>query len=71
MQIIPSLDGSLFSFDGDKIEALPVSADSLLSSSFKISEDSVITGGKESVVYGIDPTNGKVSLPDHFSNKSF
>ncbi|XP_055347937.1 eukaryotic translation initiation factor 2-alpha kinase 3-like [Paramacrobiotus metropolitanus] len=60
IQLIPSLDGSLFSFDGQTIEPLPVSADTLLSSSFKISEDSVVTGGKETVVYGLNPSTGKV-----------
>jgi eukaryotic translation initiation factor 2-alpha kinase 3 len=62
IQLIPSLDGSLFSFDGEKIEPLPVSADTLLSSSFKVSEDSVITGGKETRIYGLDVQTGKVRV---------
>ncbi|OQV24909.1 Eukaryotic translation initiation factor 2-alpha kinase 3 [Hypsibius exemplaris] len=60
IQLIPSLDGNLFSFNGDRIEPLPVSADSLLSSSFKISEDSVISGAKETKIYGLDAHSGKV-----------
>ena len=60
LQLIPSLDGSLFSFDGERIEPLPVSTDTLLSSSFKVSEDSIITGGKETKIYGLDLLSGQV-----------
>lgn len=42
--MIPSLNGGLYKFDGETIEQIPVTADHLLSSSFKFSEDLVISG---------------------------
>lgn len=42
--MIPSLDGGLYQFDGDTIERIPVTADHLLSSSYKFSEDLIISG---------------------------
>ena len=44
VRLIPSLDGSLYKFDGDSIDPLPVSADSLLHSSYQVSDDLLITG---------------------------
>ena len=63
-RLIPSLDGTLFQFDGENeiMEALPFTADTLLSSSFKLNQDSTIVGGKKSVVYGVELQTGKVSI---------
>ena len=59
-RLIPSLDGALYQFDGENVEALPFTADTLLSSSFKFTDDSTIVGGKEASTFGIDPATGKV-----------
>ncbi|RZC42820.1 hypothetical protein BDFB_012318, partial [Asbolus verrucosus] len=51
IRIIPSLTGSLYRFDGITIESIPITAESLLKSSFKYSEDLVIAGGLEVTTY--------------------
>ena len=56
------MDGALYEFDGEGIEALPFTADTLLSSSFKFSDDSVVVGGKETITYGVSSKTGKVSV---------
>ena len=56
------MDGALYEFDGVGIEALPFTADTLLSSSFKFSDDSVVVGGKETITYGVSSKTGKVSV---------
>ncbi|XP_058824620.1 eukaryotic translation initiation factor 2-alpha kinase-like [Topomyia yanbarensis] len=60
VRMIPSLSGGLYKFDGDTIEAIPFSAEDLLKSSFKFSEDLVISGGKETRSYGISSRTGQV-----------
>lgn len=42
--MIPSLSGGLYQFDGESIEPIPITADNLLSSSFKFSDDLIISG---------------------------
>ncbi|KAG0729798.1 Eukaryotic translation initiation factor 2-alpha kinase [Chionoecetes opilio] len=44
VRLIPSLDGGLFRFDGEGVEPLPVTADTLLHSSFKFNPDTIFTG---------------------------
>lgn len=44
VRMIPSLYGGLYKFDGDDLEQIPVTADHLLSSSYKFSDDLVISG---------------------------
>lgn len=44
VRMIPSLSGALYKFDGETVEPIPINADSLLSSSFKFSDDLVISG---------------------------
>lgn len=41
VRLIPSLNGNLYKFDGDDIEQIPVTAEDLLSSSFKFSDELV------------------------------
>lgn len=60
IRLIPSLSGGLFKFDGNSMEALPFSADQLLSSSFKISDDSILVGGKDVTTFGLDSSNGNI-----------
>lgn len=44
VRMIPSLSGSIYKFDGETVEPIPISADNLLSSSYKYSDDLVISG---------------------------
>ncbi|XP_039262638.2 eukaryotic translation initiation factor 2-alpha kinase 3-like [Styela clava] len=60
IRLIPSLSGGLFKFDGNSVEALPFSAEQLLSSSFKVSDDSILVGGKEVTTFGLDSSNGNI-----------
>ncbi|XP_064465705.1 eukaryotic translation initiation factor 2-alpha kinase 3-like isoform X2 [Ornithodoros turicata] len=60
MRLVPSLDGSLYKFTGDTVEPVQMTADFLLKSSFKLGDDLVITGGKESHTYGIDLHTGQI-----------
>ncbi|XP_038046904.1 eukaryotic translation initiation factor 2-alpha kinase 3-like [Patiria miniata] len=59
-KVIPSLDGGLFRWDGQSVEPVPLSADMLLSSSFKLSDDAVMVGGKETSTYGINAGTGQI-----------
>ncbi|XP_035898058.1 eukaryotic translation initiation factor 2-alpha kinase-like [Anopheles stephensi] len=60
VRMIPSLGGSLYKFDGDSIEPIPFSAEDLLKSSFKFSDDLVISGGKETRSYGVSMQSGQL-----------
>ncbi|XP_059177392.1 eukaryotic translation initiation factor 2-alpha kinase-like [Physella acuta] len=62
LRLIPSLDGALYQFDGEKVEAIPMSADSLLSSTYRLSDDSMIVGSKELQNFGLDLRSGKVQF---------
>lgn len=52
VKLIPSLSGGLYKFDGDNLEAVPISIDQLLRSPFHYSHDLVLSGGKETLSYG-------------------
>ncbi|KAG9343997.1 hypothetical protein JZ751_012473 [Albula glossodonta] len=60
--IIPSLDGALFQWDRDResMEAVPFSVESLLESSYRIREDTVLVGGKSLTTYGLGAYSGKL-----------
>lgn len=60
VRMIPSLSGRIYKFDGEFIEGIPVTAEDLLKSSFKFSDDTVISGGKEVRSYGVNSRTGKV-----------
>lgn len=60
VRLIPSLAGGLYKFDGETVEAVPLSAETLLRSSFKFADNTVITGGKESRTYGIEMDSGRI-----------
>ena len=60
VRLIPSLAGSLYKFDGEIIEPIPLSAEELLRTSFKFADNTVMTGGKESRVYGIEVKTGHI-----------
>ncbi|XP_053392542.1 methionine--tRNA ligase-like [Mercenaria mercenaria] len=57
---IPSLNGGLYRYDGESIEAVPLSVDTLLSSTFKLADNTMMIGGKDLVTYGLDPHTGQV-----------
>nr|KAG5697293.1 hypothetical protein BaRGS_004959 [Batillaria attramentaria] len=59
-RLIPSLDGGLFQYDGEMIEELPMTAESLLSSSIQISDNNVMVGGKEIRSYAVDANTGQM-----------
>lgn len=69
--VIPSLDGALFQWNRDResMEAVPFSVESLLESSYRIGEDTVLVGGKSLTTYGLGAYTGKVSeiTPTKFS----
>ncbi|KAH8383200.1 hypothetical protein KR009_007268 [Drosophila setifemur] len=60
VRMIPSLSGGIYKFDGDSIDPIPITADHLLSSSAKFSDDLVISGGKETRTYGVSIRTGKL-----------
>lgn len=60
VRMIPSLNGGIYKFDGDSIEAISLTAEDLLKSSFKFSDDMVISGGTEVRTYGINSRTGRV-----------
>ncbi|XP_002128488.2 eukaryotic translation initiation factor 2-alpha kinase 3 [Ciona intestinalis] len=60
VRLIPSLHGGLFRFDGESVEAVPFDADQLLSSSFRLADETVLVGGKETSTSGIDAFSGRV-----------
>uniref|UniRef100_A0A667ZJX1 Eukaryotic translation initiation factor 2-alpha kinase 3 n=1 Tax=Myripristis murdjan TaxID=586833 RepID=A0A667ZJX1_9TELE len=59
---IPSLDGALFQWNRDResMEAVPFSIESLLESSYRIGEDTVLVGGKSLTTYGLGAYSGKL-----------
>ena len=60
IKLIPSLGGGLYKFDGEVVEPVPFDAEALLRSSFKFSDGTVMTGGKEAKTYGIEVSNGNI-----------
>jgi len=58
--MIPSLSGGIYKFDGDSIDPIPITAEHLLSSSAKFSDDLVISGGKETRSYGVSVRTGQL-----------
>lgn len=60
VRMIPSLNGGIYKFDGETIEAIPVTAEDLIKSSFKFSDDMLISGGHEKRTYGVNCRTGEV-----------
>ncbi len=60
VRLIPSLAGGLYKFDGETVEGVPLSAETLLESSFKFADNTIITGGVEKRIYGIERDSGRV-----------
>ncbi|XP_076830565.1 LOW QUALITY PROTEIN: eukaryotic translation initiation factor 2-alpha kinase 3 [Brachyhypopomus gauderio] len=59
---IPSLDGALFQWNRDResMESVPFSVESLLESSYRVGEDTVLVGGKSLTTYGLGTYSGKL-----------
>lgn len=47
VRMIPSLSGAIYKFDGETVEPIAINADNLLSSSYKYSDELVISGNLE------------------------
>ncbi|GFS15480.1 eukaryotic translation initiation factor 2-alpha kinase [Elysia marginata] len=60
MRLIPSLDGALYQYDGEKVEAIPMSAETLLSSTYRLSDDSMVVGSKDIKNFGVDIKSGQL-----------
>lgn len=60
VRMIPSLSGGIYKFDGESIDPIPITTENLLSSSFKFSDDLVISGGKETRSYGVSARTGQL-----------
>ena len=60
--IIPSLDGALFQWNRDResMEAVPFSVESLLDSSYRFGDDTMLVGSKALTTYGLGAYTGKV-----------
>ncbi|PAA81680.1 hypothetical protein BOX15_Mlig031813g1, partial [Macrostomum lignano] len=58
-RIIPSLDGSLFRLDSGSLHSLPVTADTLLSTSYRLAEDTFVVGSKETLLTGLSLRSGR------------
>ncbi|KAG5265472.1 hypothetical protein AALO_G00242860 [Alosa alosa] len=60
--MIPSLDGALFQWNRERetMEAVPFTVESLLDSSYRFGDDSVLVGGKSLTTYGLGAYSGKL-----------
>ena len=59
-QLVPSMDGNLYQMDSEGIEPIPLAADLLLTSTYKLTDDSFIVGRKQLESVGLDADTGKV-----------
>ncbi|XP_060870563.1 eukaryotic translation initiation factor 2-alpha kinase isoform X1 [Metopolophium dirhodum] len=60
VRMIPSLSGSLYTFDGENLDRLPFTVDSLLKSYFPYYDGLAMSGGKISRTYGVDMSTGQL-----------
>ncbi|XP_046624271.1 eukaryotic translation initiation factor 2-alpha kinase isoform X1 [Neodiprion virginianus] len=60
VRLIPSLNGGLYKFDGENVEAVPINSDNLLQTSYRYTDDLVFSGGKETQSYGVSSLTGQV-----------
>ncbi|KFM75466.1 Eukaryotic translation initiation factor 2-alpha kinase, partial [Stegodyphus mimosarum] len=58
--LVPSLDGSLFKYDGAVLQPLPVNVDSLLMHTETLDHNTTVTGGKYKQMYGINRQTGEI-----------
>ncbi|XP_047127931.1 eukaryotic translation initiation factor 2-alpha kinase 3 isoform X1 [Hydra vulgaris] len=62
IRIVPSLDGKLYTWDGEKLEKVPFTAEYLLGHLQKLSDGSFVVGSKESMLSGIDINSGEIAF---------
>ena len=60
VKLIPSLSGNIYKLQDETVEPMAMDASSLLSSSFKMQENVVLTGGKETRTVGLDLQTGEM-----------
>ena len=60
VRLIPSLSGKIYKLKEEMVEPMAMDASSLLSSSLKMQENLVLTGGQETRTVGIDLETGEV-----------
>ncbi|XP_046487406.1 eukaryotic translation initiation factor 2-alpha kinase isoform X3 [Neodiprion pinetum] len=60
VRLIPSLNGGLYKFDGENVEAVPINSDNLLQTSYRYTDDLVFSGGKETRSYGVSSLTGQI-----------
>ncbi|XP_046598910.1 eukaryotic translation initiation factor 2-alpha kinase isoform X2 [Neodiprion lecontei] len=60
VRLIPSLNGGLYKFDGENVEAVPINSDNLLQTSYRYTDDLVFSGGKETQSYGVSSLTGQI-----------
>merc|ERR1719500_1255358 len=60
VKLIPSLSGNIYKLQDETVEPLAMDASSLLSSSLKMQETVVLTGGKETRTIGLDLQSGEI-----------
>jgi translation initiation factor 2-alpha kinase 3 len=59
-RLIPSLDGSIFHWVGDRLEPLPFTAESLLSPPFQLRDGTLLVGSRDILVARLYRDTGKV-----------
>jgi len=60
VKLIPSLSGKIYKLQDEVIEPLAMDVSTLLSSSLKMQENVVLTGGKETRTFGMDLQTGEI-----------
>ncbi|XP_066925254.1 eukaryotic translation initiation factor 2-alpha kinase 3-like isoform X2 [Clytia hemisphaerica] len=61
VKFIPSLNGNLYKWNGERLETVPLSADYLLGNIKRLPDGSYIVGGQEVSISGIDVNTGELS----------
>ena len=67
--IVPSLDGKMYRWDGQKLNHLPFTADDLIDNTHSHSTNSVLVGARATDVVGVNLHTGKVSADNANANK--
>lgn len=60
VRFIPSLDGNLYKWNGQNVETVPLSTDYLLGQMTQLPDGSLMVGGKDIKISGVDLSNGKI-----------
>lgn len=52
----------MYQYDGESIEAIPMTAEALLSSTLRVTDRTMMIGGKDVSSYGLDAVSGQVRI---------